>query len=93
MPSAGKAGSVYLGWPTTRAVAHLGRWGGWGGAARALELSGDGAPDAMYPTCQSILAWKLAHDGEQMLFSIQTPQLRWLSLACPPTPLASSPVR
>lgn len=30
---------------------------------RALELSGDGGPDAMCPTCQSILAWKLAHDG------------------------------
>lgn len=67
---------------------------------RALELSGDGGPDARCPTCQSILAWQPAHDGwvgetthvAEALLCPNT-QLRGLRLACPPTPLASRPGR
>lgn len=38
-------------------------WRGWGRVARALVLSGDGGPDALCPTCQSITTWKPAHQA------------------------------
>lgn len=60
-----------------------------------MVLSGDGGPDAMCPTCQSIMTWKLVHwgwvgettslpieVGNKCSSIIETPQLQWLSLAC-----------
>ena len=58
----GEAGSVCLGWTHCHSSCSLGVTGE-GGVPKALVLSGDGDPDTMGPTCQSLMVWKLAHWG------------------------------
>lgn len=58
VPSAGRGGWQCLSGPDPlpQQLPTLSCWGGLGGVARALVLSGDGGPDAMCPTCQNIMA-------------------------------------